>query len=170
MWRLGGTKVQANASVHKAMSYARMREAEKKFAAEVSAWFARAEATDAADDREHGAERRGDEMPDWVANKAARLERIRAAVALEAEAKALPPDGDEGPGPSSGMMERTRAGRNALQRPDCRGRCTSDHYLSARADQPGPTRGASSHATSARNARISDLSPTSNGRMSQRTA
>jgi hypothetical protein len=77
------------------MSYARMREAEKKLAAEVSAWFVRAEATDAADDREHGAERRGDEMPDWVANKAARLERIRAAkVALEAEAKALPPDGD----------------------------------------------------------------------------
>jgi hypothetical protein len=105
---LGGTKVQANANVHKAMSYARMREAEKKLAAEVSAWFVRAEATDAADDREHGAERRGDEMPDWVANKAARLERIRAAkVALEAEAKALPPDGDEGPGPSSGMMERT---------------------------------------------------------------
>ena len=105
---LGGTKVQANANVHKAMSYARMREAEKKLAAEVSAWFVRAEATDAADDREHGAERRGDEMPDWVANKAARLERIRAAkVALEAEAKALPPDGDEGPGPSSGMMERS---------------------------------------------------------------
>ena len=81
----------------------RMREAEKKLAAEVSAWFAQAEATDAADDREHGAELRGDEMPDWVANRAARLERIRAAkVALEAEAKALPPDGDEGPGPSLG--------------------------------------------------------------------
>ena len=81
----------------------RMREAEKKLAAEVSAWFAQAEATDAADDREHGAERRGDEMPDWVANKAARLERIRAGkVALEAEAKALPPDGDEGPGPLLG--------------------------------------------------------------------
>lgn len=105
---LDGTKVQANASVHKAMSYARMRETEKKLAAEVSAWFARAEATDAAEDREHGGERRGDEMPDWAANKAARLERIRAAkAALEAEAKAPPPDGDDGPGPSSGMMGRT---------------------------------------------------------------
>jgi transposase len=106
---LDGTKVQANASVHKAMSYARMRETEKKLAAEVAAWFARAEATDAAEDGEHGAERRGDEMPDWVANKAARLERIRAAkAALEAEAKAPPPDrDDDGPGPSSGMMERT---------------------------------------------------------------
>ena len=105
---LDGTKVQANASVHKAMSYGRMREAEKKLAGEVSAWFARAEATDGAEDRDHGAAR-GDEMPDWVANKAARLERIRAAKAsLEAEAKAPPPGPeDDGPGPSSGMMERT---------------------------------------------------------------
>ena len=106
---LDGTKMKANASVHKAMSYGRMREAEKKLAAEVAAWFARAEATDAAEDREHGVERRGDEMPDWVANKTARLERIRAAKAiLEAEAKAPPPDpDDDGAGPSSGMTGRT---------------------------------------------------------------
>jgi hypothetical protein len=80
----------------------------------VSAWFARAEATDGAEDREHGAAR-GDEMPDWVANKAARLERIRAAKAtLEAEAKAPPPGPeDDGPGPSSGMMERTSRPRRA---------------------------------------------------------
>jgi transposase len=111
---LDGTKVQANASVHKAMSYGRMREAEKKLAGEVSAWFARAEATDGAEDREHGAAR-GDEMPDWVASKAARLERIRAAkAALEAEAKAPPPGPeDDGPGPSSGMMERTSRPRRA---------------------------------------------------------
>jgi transposase len=106
---LDGTKVRANASVHKAMSYGRMREAEKKLAAEVAAWFARAEATDAAEDREHGTERRGDEMPDWVANKIARLERIRAAkAALEAEAERPPSDpDDDGPGPSSGMIGRT---------------------------------------------------------------
>ena len=106
---LDGTKVQANASRHKAMSYGRMREAEKKLAAEVAGWFAQAEASDAAEDREHGADRRGDEMPDWVADKMARLERIRAAkAALEAEAKAPPPDADDdGPGPSSGMMGRT---------------------------------------------------------------
>ena len=106
---LDGTKIQANASVHKAMSYGHMREAEKKLAAEVSAWFARAEAADTAEEREHGAERRGDEMPDWVANKVARLERICAAkAALEEEAKAPPPPRDhDGPGPSSGMMGRT---------------------------------------------------------------
>ncbi len=109
---LDGTKVQANASRHKAMSYARMRETEKKLAAEVANWFTRAEASDAAEDREHGADKRGDEMPDWVANKAARLERIQAAkAALEAEAKALPPDDDDGPGPSSGMVGRNGRAR-----------------------------------------------------------
>jgi len=103
---LDGTKVAANASVHKAMSYGRMRAAEKKLAAEVAAWFSRAEATDAAEDREHGSDQRGDEMPAWVADKQARLERIRAAkAALEAEAKEPPPDpDDDGAGPSSGMM------------------------------------------------------------------
>src|SRR6202162_6331318 len=102
---LDGTKVQANASVHKAMSYGRMLETEKRLTAEVSAWFARAEATDAEEDRTHGSDQRGDEMPDWVANKAARLDRIRAAKAtLEAEAKKAPQD-DEGPGPTSGSIK-----------------------------------------------------------------
>jgi transposase len=111
---LDGTKVQANAGVHKAMSYGRMREAEKRLAAEVAAWFARAEATDAAEDREHGADKRGDEMPEWVADKMQRLERIRAAkAALEAEAKGPPAPDDDGPGPSSGMMERTNRPRRA---------------------------------------------------------
>lgn len=113
---LDGTKVQANASLHKAMSYKRMREAEAKLAAEVAAWFAKAEATDTAEDAAHGPDRRGDEMPDWVANKAARLERLRAAkAALEAEAEAPPPapsgDGEDGPGPSSGMMTSGRPQR-----------------------------------------------------------
>jgi len=103
---LDGTKVAANASVHKAMSYGRMQETEKRLAAEVSDWLTQAEATDAEEDRTHGGDRRGDEMPDWVANKAARLERIRAAKAtLEAEAKQPPPDDEDGPGPSSGMMK-----------------------------------------------------------------
>src|SRR3990172_11804381 len=88
---LDGTKVQANASKHKAMSYGRMREAERKLAAEVAAWFTRAEAIDAEEDRVHGADRRGDEMPDWVKDKQARLARLRAA-------KAGP--GAEGEGPT----------------------------------------------------------------------
>ncbi len=108
---LDGTKVQANASKHKAMSYGRMLAAEKKLAAEVMGWFTRAAAADAEEDRVHGAERRGDEMPDWVKDKQARLAKIRAAkAALETEAKAPPPAGD-GPGPSSGMMKSGRPQR-----------------------------------------------------------
>lgn len=105
-----GTKLKANASRHKAMSYGRMKTAEPKLAAEVAAWMAAAEEADAAEDGEHGAQRRGDETPAWMADKQRRLERIRAAKAeLEAEAAQDPSDLDpDGPGPSSGMQERGR--------------------------------------------------------------
>ena len=84
---LDGTKVQANASKHKAMSYGRMQEAEDKLAAEVAQWLARAQAADAEEDSEHGPDRRGDEPPDWMKDKQRRLERFRVAKAeLEAEA------------------------------------------------------------------------------------
>ena len=110
---LDGTKVQANASVHKAMSYGRMREAEKRLAGEVADWFTRAQAKDVEEDGIHGPDQRGDEMPAWVANKTARLERIRAAKAtLEAEAKEPPPPDDDGPGPSSGMMKSGKPERS----------------------------------------------------------
>src|SRR3974377_1283947 len=66
---LDGTKMQANASVHKAMSYGRMREAEKKLSAEVSAWLTRAEATDAAEDRQNGAHNRPGEDAGWGGTK-----------------------------------------------------------------------------------------------------
>lgn len=85
---LDGTKIKANASKHKAMSYARMQAAEKELADAVAGWLKRAEAEDEAEDREFGADRRGDELPDWVKNKRERLARIRAAKqALEEEAK-----------------------------------------------------------------------------------
>src|SRR5205807_7587053 len=76
---LDGTKIKANASKHKAMSYARMVEAVPKLAAEVASWLKAAGQVDRAEDRRHGAERRGDEMPDWVASKERRLEKIREA-------------------------------------------------------------------------------------------
>src|SRR6478735_472445 len=85
---LDGTKIKANASKHKAMSYARMKKREAELKAEVDRWLKAAEAADAEEDRLHGS-KRGDEMPDWVADKQKRLEKIRAAKAeLEAEAKA----------------------------------------------------------------------------------
>ena len=86
---LDGTKLQANASKHKAQSYGRMGETEAKLKGEVAGWMAKAEATDKAEDRKEGAESRGDEVPVWVANKQRRLEKIREAkAALEAEAQA----------------------------------------------------------------------------------
>jgi len=85
---LDGTKIKANASKHKAMSYGRMNEAERRLRQEVRGWFEKAAAADAAEDREH-ADRQGDELPDWVADKQRRIEKIREArVALEAEAQA----------------------------------------------------------------------------------
>jgi len=86
---LDGTKIKANASKHKAMSYAYMKDREAELQAEVDSWLKTAEAADAAEDKAYGADRRGDEMPEWVANKEARLAKIRQAKAeLEAEAKA----------------------------------------------------------------------------------
>lgn len=86
---LDGTKVKANASRHKAMSYARMVERERQLAAEVARWLEAAEAADAEEDRQFGADKRGDELPAWVADKQQRLRKIRAAkAALEAEAEA----------------------------------------------------------------------------------
>lgn len=86
---LDGTKIQANASKHKAMSYERMSQREGELQAEVDGWLKTAEAADAVEDTALGTDKRGDEMPDWVANKQARLVKIREAKAeLEAEAKA----------------------------------------------------------------------------------
>jgi transposase len=86
---LDGTKIKANASKHKAMSYERMKKREVELEAEVAGWLAAAEAADAEEDKAFGADKRGDELPDWVANKQKRLAKIREAkAALEAEAKA----------------------------------------------------------------------------------
>lgn len=108
-----GTKLKANASRHKAMSYGRMKQAEPKLAAEVSQWLRQAEAADRAEDAAYGAEARGDETPAWMADKQQRLARIRQAKAeLEAEARSDPADIDpDGPGASSGMQRSGRPRR-----------------------------------------------------------
>jgi transposase len=86
---LDGTKIRANASKHKAMSYERMENRAAELEAEVAKWLSAAEAADAAEDKLYGCDKTGDEMPAWVADKKLRAERIRKAKAeLEAEAKA----------------------------------------------------------------------------------
>ena len=86
---LDGTKVRANASRHKAMSYGRMREKEAQLAAEVEESLRRAREVDDEEDRRYGQGRRGDELPEELSFREGRLEKIREAMAaLEAEAEA----------------------------------------------------------------------------------
>src|SRR3981189_3614067 len=64
---LDGTKLKANASRHKAMSYDRMKAEEIRLKEEIAKLLADAEAADNAEDIEHGPDRRGDELPDELA-------------------------------------------------------------------------------------------------------
>jgi IS5 family transposase len=83
-----GTKVKANASKHKAMSYARMSEREAALQQQVAELLARAQAVDEAEDAEYGEDRRGDELPEELQRAEGRLAKIRAAkAALEAQAR-----------------------------------------------------------------------------------
>jgi transposase len=86
---LDGTKIKANASRHKAMSYGRMKEEEKRLRKEIRELLRRAESMDAAEDREHGPNHRGDELPEELARRESRLAKIRVArKALEEQAQA----------------------------------------------------------------------------------
>ena len=86
---LDGTKVKANASKHKAMSYQRMKEKAAQLAAEVAELLRQAQAADDEEDRRYGEDKRGDELSEELAFRERRLEKIREAMAaLEAEAQA----------------------------------------------------------------------------------
>jgi transposase len=84
---LDGSKVKANASKHKAMSYGRMQEEQKRLRAEVKRLLEQAEKVDAEEDARYGRERSGDELPAELARRETRLEKIREAKrALEERA------------------------------------------------------------------------------------
>jgi transposase len=115
---LDGTKLKANASRHKALSYGRMKAEEKRLRKEIRALLSRAEATDAAEDQAYGAAR-GDELPAELARRESRLKKIRAARrALEAEAQAAasreaePPDPGSGSGASARVVPNEKAQYN----------------------------------------------------------
>ena len=85
---IDGSKRQANASKHKAMSYDRMEEKEKQLKTEVEKLLAQAAESDAAEDRQYGKGKRGDELTGELARRASRLKKIAAAkAALEQEAR-----------------------------------------------------------------------------------
>ncbi len=85
---LDGTKVKANASKHKSMSYNRMGPTEKRLVQEIEALLAEAEKIDQDEDARYGKGKRGNEIPKELARREQRLKKIREAkTVLEQEAK-----------------------------------------------------------------------------------
>jgi transposase len=85
---IDGTKIKANASKHKAISYDRMGETELRLKQEIDALLKQAEETDAAEDAQYGKGKRGDELPDELARRESRLKKLQQAkAALEKEAQ-----------------------------------------------------------------------------------
>ena len=76
---LDGSKFQANASKHKAMSYRRIQEAEPQLEQEIRDLLKKAKALDEAEDAEFGKDQRGDELPEELRRREGRLEKIREA-------------------------------------------------------------------------------------------
>ena len=86
---IDGTKIKANASERKAISYQRMEKRAAELEAEVERWLSAADAEDAEEDEAFGRDKSGEELPKWVARQEEARREIRAAKAeLEAEAKA----------------------------------------------------------------------------------
>ena len=87
---IDGTKIKANASKHKAMSYKHMNETEARLKQEIDTLLAAAEKTDAEEDAQYGKDRHGDELPAELQRRQSRLQKIgEAKAALEQEAKEM---------------------------------------------------------------------------------
>ena len=101
---IDGSKIRANASKHKAMSYERMLEKERQLEQEVHHLLTQAEATDAQEDAQYGRDRRGDELPEELRRRETRLARIREAKRVLEErareqAEAKGDDAEDAPTP-----------------------------------------------------------------------
>jgi hypothetical protein len=144
---LDGTKMRANGSKHKAMTYGRMGEEEKRLQAEVDRLLRQAEEADRQEDERYGSDRRGDELPEELARRESRLRKIREAkAALERKAKdgsQLPSNGKpEGPGavpapktqrnftdPDSRIMPSSADKGSFLQGYNCQAAVDSEHQI-----------------------------------------
>jgi len=78
---IDGTKVKANASKHKAMSYGRMQPEEQRLEQEIAELCSQARRKDEEEDRLYGEDQRGDELPEELQHRQDRLEKIRQAKA-----------------------------------------------------------------------------------------
>ena len=105
---IDGTKVRANASKRKAMSYGRIVAEERRLAGEIEALLTRARETDAAEDERFGESSRGDELPEELRRREDRLAAIRAArERLEARQR----EADDARGRKPGSKRNPRGGR-----------------------------------------------------------
>jgi transposase len=106
---LDGTKVKANASKHKAMSYGRMKEEKRRLEREIEEILRRAGEEDEAEDKRYGADKRGDELPEELVRREGRLKKIREAMAaLKEEAQRKGKSNDT---PAEGGRKRGRSRR-----------------------------------------------------------
>src|ERR1017187_2825164 len=120
---LGGSKVKANASKHRAMRYGRMQEEEKRLKEEVKRLLEQAEATDAEEDARYGWDRTGEELPAELARRETRLQRIQEAKrALEERAR-----------------EEAKSKASRRRRPSPKPRCNITSPIRSRASCPGQT-------------------------------
>jgi transposase len=107
---LDGTKIKANASKHKAMSYKRMKEDQRKLRAEVRKLLEQAAAADDEEDARYGKDKRGDELPEELSRRETRLQKIREAKrALEERAR----EEAEQDGKTQEQAEKTKPGDKA---------------------------------------------------------
>jgi transposase len=102
---IDGSKVKAAASKHKAMSYGRMRDEERRLREQIATLTTQAAATDAAEDAAHGPEARGDELPAELQRRETRLAKIAAAKA-RLEARQAAEDRQKGRTPEKGRKSR----------------------------------------------------------------
>jgi len=115
---IDGTKIKANASKHKAMSYERMLREEQRLREEVKQMLAEAEQTDKDEDKRYGRNRRGDELPAELGRREERLKRIaEAKKALDARARAEAEQKDQNSDKNGRPGAGSKRGRRAAAQP-----------------------------------------------------
>ena len=115
---IDGTKIKANASKHKAMSYERMLREEQRLREEVKQLLAEAEQTDKDEDKRYGRNRRGDELPAELGRREERLKRIAEAKrALDARARAEAEQKDQNSDKNGRPGAGSKRGRRAAAQP-----------------------------------------------------
>lgn len=115
---LDGTKIKANASLHKAMSYGYMNQETTRLRQEIAELLRQAERADRREDRKYGHDKRGDELPEELARRESRLAKIEEAKrALEEEARRNNNDNDPPSGPPSAKVKTERDAKSGKERP-----------------------------------------------------